>query len=96
MSTPLIVWLLPNWRHSMLAMSLPTLLFSVYAFLIPESPMWLYCNQRESEAKKILDEAALKNGMEPITEKHWAKILEAKLQSERLISDPKVRTKIFE
>lgn len=72
----------------MLFMSLPTLLFSVYIFLIPESPMWLYCNQREREAKDILDRAALKNGIEPITEKHWEKILEAKLQTENLISDP--------
>jgi OCT family organic cation transporter-like MFS transporter 4/5 len=66
-STAGIVYLLPNWRHSFLAMASPTLLFVFYAWLIPESPLWLIHKGRIEEAEVILAEVALKNGDVPST-----------------------------
>lgn len=74
---PGIVWLFPNWRHAWAAMSLPTVLFAAYYYIIPESPLWLICNSREEEAKAILRDAAKRNGMEPMTKAQWNKIMEA-------------------
>ena len=72
-----IVILFPDWRDAWLTMSLPTVLFALYYFVIPESPMWLICHGREAEAKAILDKASVRNGLTPISAHHWSKILEA-------------------
>ena len=59
---PGIVVLLPNWRACFFAMTSPTLLFVFYAWLIPESPLWLLHMGYEDEADAILVEIAEKNG----------------------------------
>lgn len=61
-----IVYALPNWRWAFLAISLPTLLFANYAYLIPESPMWLISQGQVFEAQSILNEAAKRNGLPPV------------------------------
>jgi len=61
-----IVYALPNWRWAFLAVSLPTVLFANYAYLIPESPMWLISQGHISQAQAILNEAATKNGLPPV------------------------------
>ena len=48
-----VVYLLPNWRDAWLALALPTLSFAAFAFGLPESPLWLACNGRETEARKV-------------------------------------------
>jgi MFS family permease len=58
-----IVYALPNWRWAFLAVSLPTLLFANYAYLIPESPMWLISQGRVHQAQDILNDAARTNGL---------------------------------
>lgn len=63
MSAPGIVYLLPNWRHSFLAMSTPTLLFVFYVWIIPESPLWLINKGRYEEADAILKEISDVNGL---------------------------------
>jgi len=69
-----IVFALPNWRMAFLAMSLPTLAFINFSKVIPESPMWLISQGRIPEAQQILNEAASRNGLNPVTE--LAKIVE--------------------
>ena len=54
-------------------MSLPTILFANYAYLIPESPMWLISQGRVFEAQSILTEAATTNGLPPV--RNLARIL---------------------
>ncbi len=79
-----LVKLLPHWRMSWLAMSLPTLvLFPAYYFLIPESPMWLISHGKVEEARTILSAAARSNGMRQLSDKHWKKLLESEEESSR-------------
>jgi hypothetical protein len=61
-----IVYALPNWRWAFFAISLPTLLFLNYAYLIPESPMWLISQGLIVQAQRILNEAAVRNGLRPV------------------------------
>ena len=68
-----IVYALPNWRWAFLAISLPTLLFVNYAYLIPESPMWLISQGLLSEAQVILNQAALRNKLPPVQGHHSQK-----------------------
>lgn len=63
MTAPGIVYLLPNWRHSFLFMSAPTLLFVFYIWIIPESPLWLINKGRFDEADAILKDVSETNGL---------------------------------
>ena len=61
-AAPVIVHLLQNWRICFLVMTSPTLFFIFYAWIIPESPLWLINKNRQNEADAILVEIAEKNG----------------------------------
>jgi len=50
------------------------LAFINFSKVIPESPMWLISQGRIPEAQQILNEAASRNGLNPVTE--LAKIVE--------------------
>ncbi|XP_064595319.1 organic cation transporter protein-like [Liolophura sinensis] len=53
-----IAFLIRNWRYLQIAVSLPSALFLVYWWIIPESPRWLIANKRLDEAEEILRHAA--------------------------------------
>ena len=76
-STPGIVYLLPNWRIAFLAMSLPTLLFVFYLWVLPESPTWLIHKGRIEEAAAILEQVSLKNNLPILDESFIRKTEEA-------------------
>ncbi|KAJ8959922.1 hypothetical protein NQ314_006124 [Rhamnusium bicolor] len=59
-----IAWLLREWRHLQLAISLPGFLFLGLWWLIPESPRWLLALGRTQEVIVILEKAARANGRE--------------------------------
>ncbi|KAI5646031.1 sugar transporter domain-containing protein [Phthorimaea operculella] len=62
LSLPLFGYYLRNWDDLQLAISLPSILFLSYYFLLPESPRWLLTAGRTDEAVKIMETAAKRNG----------------------------------
>ncbi|CAH1119189.1 unnamed protein product [Phaedon cochleariae] len=53
-----IGYLLRDWRHLQLAISLPGLLFQILWWVLPESPRWLLALGRTKEVMRILESAA--------------------------------------
>lgn len=50
----LMAYLLPNWRHLELAVSLPQLLTISYFWFLPESLTWLLVNGKMKRAKEVI------------------------------------------
>ena len=48
------------WRYMMGVEALPALLYTFMVIFIPKSPRWLFLQQREEEAKSIIQEAIQK------------------------------------
>ncbi|XP_032516729.2 organic cation transporter protein-like isoform X2 [Danaus plexippus] len=62
LSLPLFGYFLRDWSSFQLAISLPSVLFLSYYFLLPESPRWLMTVGRSKDALKIMKAAAKRNG----------------------------------
>ncbi|XP_049872502.1 organic cation transporter protein-like isoform X2 [Pectinophora gossypiella] len=62
LSLPLFGYYLRDWSTFQLAISLPSILFLSYYYLLPESPRWLMTAGRTDEAVKIMEVAAKRNG----------------------------------
>lgn len=60
---PAFGYYLRDWNTFQLAISLPSIIFLSYYFLLPESPRWLLTAGRTEEAIKILETAAKRNGL---------------------------------
>uniref|UniRef100_A0A0P6JL06 Solute carrier family 22 member 1 isoform a n=1 Tax=Heterocephalus glaber TaxID=10181 RepID=A0A0P6JL06_HETGA len=60
-----VAYAIPHWRWLQLAVSLPTFLFLLYYWCVPESPRWLLSQRRNTQAVKIMDYIAQKNGKLP-------------------------------
>lgn len=58
LSLPLFAYYLRDWYKMQLAISLPSLVFLGYYFVLPESPRWLLTANRTDEAIKIMKVAA--------------------------------------
>ncbi|KAL0830654.1 hypothetical protein ABMA28_002791 [Loxostege sticticalis] len=63
LSLPLFGYYLRDWSTFQLAISLPSVLFLSYYFLLPESPRWLLTAGKAEEAAKIMEVAAKRNGL---------------------------------
>ncbi|XP_032693105.1 solute carrier family 22 member 1 [Lontra canadensis] len=61
-----LAYVIPHWRWLQLATSLPTFLFLLYYWCVPESPRWLLSQKRNSQVIKIIDHIAQKNGKSPL------------------------------
>ncbi|CAI6365097.1 unnamed protein product [Macrosiphum euphorbiae] len=61
MSMALISYFIRNWRQFQLAITLPSLFFFTYWWIIPESPRWLLAMGKEKQARKILTAGASRN-----------------------------------
>ncbi|XP_074044073.1 solute carrier family 22 member 1-like [Macrotis lagotis] len=57
-----IAYLIPHWRWLQLTVTLPTFLFLLYYWCIPESPRWLLSQKKNTKAIKIMEHIAQKNG----------------------------------
>ncbi len=55
-----------DWRWMLGVMAIPSLIYSVLVFTIPESPRWLLTKGREEEAKKVLSRIGIVNAAEEI------------------------------
>ncbi|XP_067838661.1 solute carrier family 22 member 4-like [Heptranchias perlo] len=60
---PLFAYFIRDWRMLLLALTLPEVLYIPFWWLIPESPRWLIAQGRVSEAEKIVQGFAKKNGI---------------------------------
>lgn len=60
---PLMAYLFRNWRYFQLSISLFGLLTIPLFWLLPESVIWLYANNRIKEAEQIIRNAAKMNGI---------------------------------
>ncbi|XP_013411773.1 organic cation transporter protein isoform X2 [Lingula anatina] len=58
MGLAFIAWLVKDWRHLSLVISLPTVLMVSYYWLLPESIRWLIAKGKIKEAEAILQKAA--------------------------------------
>ncbi|CAL7951878.1 unnamed protein product [Xylocopa violacea] len=64
---PGIAYLLHEWRHIQLAISLPALLLLIHLWFMPESPRWLIAHNRRKEAKMLIDKASKRNSTATLT-----------------------------
>ncbi|XP_045769650.1 organic cation transporter protein-like isoform X1 [Maniola jurtina] len=62
LTLPLFGYYLRDWNMFQLAISLPSILFLSYYYLLPESPRWLLTAGRIDDALKIIKTAAKRNG----------------------------------
>ncbi|XP_061062905.1 solute carrier family 22 member 1 isoform X3 [Eubalaena glacialis] len=60
-----LAYAVPHWRWLQLAVSLPTFLLLLCYWFVPESPRWLLSQKRNTQAIKIMDYIAQKNGKLP-------------------------------
>ncbi|XP_046345229.1 organic cation transporter protein-like [Haliotis rufescens] len=58
----LVAYLIRHWKYLQITMSIPSLFFIGYWWLIPESPRWLLSRGRVDEAEIILNKLARANG----------------------------------
>ncbi|CAH0752514.1 unnamed protein product [Diatraea saccharalis] len=63
LTLPLFGYYLRDWNMFQLAISLPSVLFLSYYFLLPESPRWLLTAGKTEEAAKIMKVAAKRNNL---------------------------------
>ncbi|XP_070166656.1 organic cation transporter protein isoform X2 [Polyergus mexicanus] len=57
-------YFITNWRMLQIALTVPSLVFLLYWWFIPESARWLLTKGRLQEAKDLLQRASLENGVE--------------------------------
>ncbi|TKK71988.1 sugar porter family MFS transporter [Ilyomonas limi] len=50
-----------DWRWMLGVMTIPSLIYSVLVFTIPESPRWLVTKGKEAEARKVLEQIGIIN-----------------------------------
>uniref|UniRef100_A0A8D1KXA6 Solute carrier family 22 member 1 n=1 Tax=Sus scrofa TaxID=9823 RepID=A0A8D1KXA6_PIG len=60
-----LAYAVPHWRSLQLSVSLPIFLLLLCYWFVPESPRWLLSQKRNTQAIKIMDRIAQKNGKLP-------------------------------
>ncbi|XP_034033880.1 solute carrier family 22 member 5-like [Thalassophryne amazonica] len=64
MLLPLFAFFIRDWKMLVLGLTLPSFLFGLLWWFIPESPRWLVSQGRREQAEDILRSAAKKNKVE--------------------------------
>ncbi|XP_041536142.1 solute carrier family 22 member 1 [Microtus oregoni] len=60
-----VAYAIPHWRWLQLAVSLPIIFFLLYYWFVPESPRWLLSQKRTTQAIRVMEQIAQKNGKLP-------------------------------
>nr|XP_048276705.1 solute carrier family 22 member 1 [Myodes glareolus] len=60
-----VAYAIPHWRWLQMAVSLPTFFFLLYYWCVPESPRWLLSQKRTTQAIRVMEQIAQKNGKLP-------------------------------
>lgn len=63
MLLPAVAYLVTNWIHLQLLISVPVVFMLVTAFFLDESPRWLFVADRSEQAEKVLRKIAQKNNI---------------------------------
>ncbi|XP_076371650.1 organic cation transporter protein-like [Tachypleus tridentatus] len=79
---PGIAWLLPNWSHIQMAISIPCIGFFSLWWILPESPRWLLTHNKFNEAEKELVKVMFVNKKDMSHLHNALKILKAKAEKE--------------
>ncbi|CAI9724052.1 organic cation transporter protein-like [Octopus vulgaris] len=82
-------YLLRNWRHLQMAISLPSLLAIPYIFIIPESLRWLLLRGRFPEAELVAKRMSIANSLE------FPKELFDRVKEEMSADDPAQMTRQY-
>ncbi|KAF5273455.1 hypothetical protein FQA39_LY07472 [Lamprigera yunnana] len=95
-----IAYLVRDWRHLQLAISLPGFLFLALNWTIPESPLWLLAMGRTQEVVTILQRAAKVNGKQLPQNLDKQLLTEPDMQTEQagvldLFKTPRLRRTTF-
>ncbi|CAG5027905.1 unnamed protein product [Parnassius apollo] len=101
LTLPLFGYFLRDWSTFQLAISLPSVLFLSYYFILPESPRWLLTAGKAKEATIIMKTAAKRNGLptdniESSTQKIVAELSSAKKEHVSFLAlfrTPKLRAR---
>nr|XP_034829486.1 solute carrier family 22 member 1-like [Maniola hyperantus] len=56
-----VAWLIPQWRHMIMALHIPCFLIIIYYWILSESVRWLLSKKRYSEAQRVLETVARVN-----------------------------------
>ncbi|KAH9359769.1 hypothetical protein HPB48_005247 [Haemaphysalis longicornis] len=64
MLLPAVAYLVTNWIHLQLLISVPVVLMLVTAFFLDESPRWLFVAEKSEKAENVLRKIARKNNIE--------------------------------
>ena len=72
MAVPVLAWVglseESSWRYFVLLCSIPCMLSTLLTYVwVPESPRWLLTRGRHDQARDILRQAAVTNGLDPLT-----------------------------
>ncbi|XP_043521030.1 organic cation transporter protein-like isoform X2 [Frieseomelitta varia] len=62
--TAAFAYFITDWRMLQIAITIPSIAFLLYWWFIPESARWLLTKGRVQEAKDLLQQASLENGVE--------------------------------
>ncbi|KAH3882706.1 hypothetical protein DPMN_006650 [Dreissena polymorpha] len=85
MVIPLLAYLLPNWRHLQLVITLPSILAVMYICIIPESLRWLILTKHIERAEALVAKVTKFNKLE-FPENYWNDV---KMQLEAADGDNK-------
>ncbi|KAH7984657.1 hypothetical protein HPB52_023486 [Rhipicephalus sanguineus] len=83
-----IAWLIRDWQHMQIVISLAYLVnFFIWLF-IPESPLWLLATKHYKKAESILKRATTKNNVTNVDVNQIIKSYEDKMERERTLKKP--------
>lgn len=83
-----IAWLIRDWQHMQIVISLVYLVTLFIWLFMPESPLWLLATKHYQKAESILKQAIIKNKVTNVDVNEIIKSYEDKMERERSLKKP--------